>query len=117
MVQRIVVERFGHRSNLEYLMPRTGAISYIIRHWFPIFTFCPVNNLPDLIYVTLRFDDGVFRDLYKVRKAVRKSISGRTAYMEDLAHDLSEKYPTAIVTVRLALDRHVVIIHPKDGYV
>lgn len=95
-------------------MRHPNSLSYLIRHWLPILTFCPVNNLPDLLYVTLHFDDGIFRDLYKVRKATRKMLSGRTAYMEDLARDLSTQYPTATVTVRLALSRHVVIVQPKE---
>lgn len=95
-------------------MRRSNPLSYLIRHWLPILTFCPVNRLPDLLYITLQFDDGVFRDLYNVRKATRKMLSGRTAYMEDLAQDLSAKYPTATVTVRLAMSRHVVIVQPKE---
>lgn len=86
------------------------------RHWLPILTFCPVNNLPDLIYVTLEFEDGKSRDLYQIRKQVRKHISGRTAYMEDLAEILLVHFPTAVVTVRLMFSRHVVTVFNEEAY-
>lgn len=80
------------------------------RHWLPIITFCPVNGLPDLIYVTLEFDDAKLRDLYQVRKQVRKLVSMKKMYMEDIAQRLLEQFPEAMVTVRLAFDRHVVTV-------
>lgn len=80
------------------------------RHWLPILTFCPVNGLPDLIYVTLEFEDAKLRDLYQVRKQVRKLVSMKKMYMEDIAQRILEEFPEAIVTVRLALDRHVVTV-------
>ena len=80
------------------------------RHWLPIITFCPVNKLPDLIYVTVEFDDHKLRDLYKVRKNVRKTVSFKTMYMEDIAQRILDEYPNAIVTVRLAFNRHEVIV-------
>lgn len=86
------------------------------RHWLPILTFCPVNNLPDLIYVTLEFEDGNNRDLYQIRKQVRKHISGRKAYMEDIAEILLVHFPTAVVTVRLMFNRHVVTVFNEETH-
>ena len=86
-----------------------------IRHWLPILTFCPVNSLPDFIYITIEFTDK-FVELYKVRKEVRALISGRKMYMEDAAKQLMELYPEAsAVEVRLMLDRHVVTIHRNEA--
>ena len=84
------------------------------RHWLPILTFCPVNGLPDLIYITLEFDDSKLRDLYKVRKQVRKLVSMKKMYMEDVARRVSDEFPEAIVTVRLAFNRHVVIAFSNE---
>lgn len=78
-----------------------------IRHWLPIITVCPVNNLPDLIYVSVEFDS--FVELYKARKMIRKCASWKRMYMEDIAEAVSELFPQAVsVTVRLAFNRHVV---------
>lgn len=84
-----------------------------IRHWLPIITFCPVNNLPDLLYVTVEFelygDD--FVELYAVRKRIRKELSGRTIFMEQAAQLIAAAFPQSCsVTVRLACSRHVVSI-------
>ena len=37
----------------------------VVRHWLPIITFCPVNHLPDLVYVSVEFKvtDGSNRDM------------------------------------------------------
>lgn len=81
-----------------------------VRHWLPIVTFCPVNNLPDLIYVSVEFN--TFIDLYTVRKQIRQRVRWRKMYMEDVADAISELYPYArSVTVRLAFNRHVVSLH------
>lgn len=78
-----------------------------IRHWLPILTFCPENNLPDLIYITVEFNK--FAELYAVRKKVRKLISKKKMYMEDIAKAVSDEFNTATcVTVRLVFNRHVV---------
>lgn len=87
-----------------------------IRHWLPILTFCPVNNLPDLIYVSLTFKNGKFVELYEARKKIRKLVSGRRMFMEDIASKLAYNFPDADeVTVRLAFDRHVVTLKGKDN--
>lgn len=80
------------------------------RHWLPILTICPENNLPDLIYVTLEFENEPDQDLYWIRKTIRKAVSGRKAYMERIAQDLLDMFPMAVVTVRLAFGRHVVTV-------
>lgn len=94
-------------------MAGTGVrrvLALTVRHWLPIVTFCPVNNLPDLVYVSVEFDS--FAELYAVRKTIRKRVAWRKMFMEDVAAAISELYPQArSVTVRLAFDRHVVKLH------
>mgnify|MGYP006982982209 CR=1 FL=1 len=85
-----------------------------IRHWLPIVTFCPVNNLPDLIYVTLEFDDNELHELYDLRKQVRRLTSMKKMFMEDIAQLLFNELAPDSVTVRLAFNRHVVTIY-KEG--
>lgn len=84
------------------------------RHWLPIVTFCPVNSLPDLIYVTVELSNDKIVDLYKVRKTIRKAVSFKKMYMEDVAARILEEFPEAIVTVRLAFNRHVVQVYNTD---
>jgi hypothetical protein len=80
-----------------------------ISHWLPIITFCPVNRLPDFIYITVSFDS--FQELYAIRKRIRKAASWKLRFMEDIAVDLTLEFPTATeVEVRLLTGRHVVII-------
>ena len=80
-----------------------------VRHWLPILTFCPVNNLPDLIYVTVKFE--TFCELYAVRKKVRKLLSCKSIFMEDAAKLILDAFPDAAeVTVALAFNRHIVVI-------
>lgn len=106
MVQPILVERFGPYCNLEYYMARTVKI----RHWLPIVTFCPVNHLPDLIYITVEFDDEEIHELYDLRKRIRKIASMQKMFMEDIAQLIFDEIQPDQVTVRLAFNRHVVII-------
>ena len=83
--------------------------SVTIRHWLPIVTVCPVNHLPDLVYASVTFDGHGLNELYAVRKRIRKTISWRKAYMEDLAAALAIEFPDAAeISVRLAFNRHVV---------
>ena len=72
-------------------------------------TFCPVNHLPDLVYASVTFEGDEVNELYAVRKRIRKLLSGRKVFMESLADDLANEFPTATtVSVRLMFDRHVV---------
>jgi hypothetical protein len=86
-----------------------------IRHWLPLVTFCPVNHLPDLLYVTVDFDDNPvvdpqFNELYTVRKKVRKLVSWKKMFMEDIAEKVYNMFPEcSAVTVSLLFNRHVVI--------
>ncbi len=80
----------------------------IITHWLPILTFCPVNKLPDLIYVELEFHR--FAELYAVRKKVRKLLQGKTIFMEDAAKLVLEAFPVERVTVRLMFNKHIVMM-------
>lgn len=82
------------------------------RHWLPIITFCPVNKLPDPLYISLTFDDSKHRDLYKIRRAIREGVRFKLMYMEDIAATLSKEFPEAkSVRVSLLFNRHVVEIH------
>lgn len=86
-----------------------------IRHWLPILTFCPVNDLPDLVYITVEFRD-TFVELYEARKKIRKAVNGKKMFMEDIAKLVADKYPQSCrVQVRLAFDRHVVTILQGDS--
>jgi len=81
-----------------------------IRHWVPIITFCPHNNLPDFIYISLIYKDK-FRELYSIRKRIRSLISGRKLFMEDIAKEVSSEFTGAdSVEVRLLFNRHIVKI-------
>jgi hypothetical protein len=78
-------------------------------------TFCPVNRLPDFVYVTVTFENH-FEELYAIRKRIRKTISGQTAFMEDLANKLSLEFPEAVeVELALITRRHVVTIKRSRG--
>jgi hypothetical protein len=85
-------------------MPR---IAVEITHWLPIVTRCPVNKLPDPVFITLTFDD--FVELYEVRRELRKRYSGLTIFMEDLAQAVLVDFPKARrVQVRLWFNKHTV---------
>lgn len=91
------------------------ASSVVIRHWLPIVTFCPVNKLPDLLYVSLEFRGDALVELYQVRRTVRKLASWKLAFMEDIARMIQQAYPEAYrVQVRLAFSRHVVSLTNND---
>lgn len=80
-----------------------------ISHWLPIVTFCPVNRLPDFIYITVTFES--FAELYAVRKRIKKIASWRLRFMEDIAQDVLLAMPAAKeVEVRLLTGRHVVTL-------
>ena len=88
------------------------ARSTVIRHWLPIITFCPVNGLPDVIYISVEFTE--FTELYAVRKKIRKSTMWRKAFMETIAEDVRKMFPeSSKITVQLAFGRHVVKIYPR----
>ena len=90
----------------------SGTMVVTIRHWLPILTFCPVNNMPDLIYAALSFtvsEGEQAPELYAVRKKVRKLLSGRKMFMEDCALVLAAEFPNAtMITIQLAFNRHLV---------
>ena len=88
-----------------------------VRHWLPIITFCPVNHLPDLIYVEVAFTDNTLDDecpvheLYGIRKRIRKVAQFKKKFMEDIAMDLFREFPNcASVKVTLAFGRHEVTL-------
>lgn len=87
-----------------------------ITHWLPIVTFCPVNGLPDPLFITLRFTDNEFHELYAIRKQLRKAFAWKKMFMEDIAVKLSEMYPTAHIEVRLWFDKHEVQVAPGPMY-
>lgn len=109
MVQPFVVEGLSFNSHLERVMynykPRLT-----VSHWLPVITFCPVNNLPDVIYVYVTFDS--FAELYAVRKQVRKLVSFKKMFMEDVAMTVLTSIEGAVeVEVRLITSRHVVKVN------
>ena len=80
----------------------------LISHWLPIVTFCPVNKLPDFLYITLGFENE-FVELYEVRKRMRKLISGKLMFMEDVVLALASEFKNAsYIKVALMTNRHIV---------
>ena len=80
-----------------------------ISHWLPIVTFCPVNGVPNFLYITVVFKNQ-FRELYSVRKEFKRFQFSK-CFMEDIADDLTKIFPDAVqVTVRLVTGRHIVIV-------
>lgn len=78
-----------------------------VSHWLPLVTFCPVNGLPDVIYVYVTFE--TFEELYAVRKQLRKLVSFKKMFMEEVAETLLSKIKGAVeVEVKLLTGRHVV---------
>lgn len=89
-------------------MDRNVVVS--IGHWLPILTICPVNKLPDLIYIRVEFTN-IFAELYAVRRKVRQLISCKTMFMEDIATTVLDAFPHASqVQVSLAFNRHIVTL-------
>lgn len=90
------------------MVPGMRLSSVVIKHWLPIITFCPVNNLPDPLYVSIQFDDQ-FVELYAVRARIRELLSLKCMYMEEAAKAIAEEYPNATrITVQLWFNRHTV---------
>lgn len=88
-------------------------VELTISHWLPIMTFCPVNNLPDFVYIYVTFDS--FEELYNIRKLIRKKVSFRKMFMEDIATKLINEIEGAVkVQVRLLTSRHVVTVTKGD---
>lgn len=84
----------------------------VVRHWLPIVTFCPVNGLPDVIYISVEFNE--FIELYAVRKKIREATMWKKKFMEDIAEDIRKLFPQSTkITVQLAFGRHVVKIYPR----
>lgn len=82
----------------------------VIRHWVPVITVCPVNKLPDLIYISVGFtlSEGEFVELYAVRRMLRK-YNFKCMFMEDIAKAVLSEFPEcSFVEVRLFLNRHIV---------
>lgn len=83
------------------------AIITRITHWLPIITFCPVNKLPDLIFVSIEFDH--FMELYSVRRQIKGILQFKCLFMEDCAEVLATAFPTAsFIEVSLIFNRHTV---------
>ncbi len=81
-----------------------------ISHWLPMVTICPVNKLPDLLYVSVTVENK-FVELYAARKRMRKVVNFKYGFMEDLAANLWCEFPEASqVTVSLLCGRHKVVI-------
>ena len=72
ILQRNLVSWFSGFSQLVRNMDVLKQNNWI-SHWLPIITICPVNKLPDFIYVTIEFED-TFEELYQVRKTLFKHL-------------------------------------------
>lgn len=84
-----------------------------IRHWLPIMTFCPVNHLPDFVYVTVTHK-GQFVELYGARRKINRAIRFKKTYMEQLCEIVAKEFPQAAeIKVTLLFARHTVIIKRK----
>lgn len=78
------------------------------RHWLPLITFCPVNGLPDFIYVTVTYIDNP-DEIYDVKEVLRKTIMWKKAYMKDITQTILNNFPQAhSVTVRSMFNRQAV---------
>lgn len=89
-------------------MPELRRVELTVTHWFPIVTFCPVNHLPDLIFISVTFRQ--FAELYAVRRQLR-ALYWRKLFMEDIARAVSDMFPEAKrVTVRLMFNKHQVTV-------
>ncbi len=89
-------------------MPEFRRMELTVTHWLPIVTFCPVNNLPDLIFISVTFRD--FTELYAVRRQLR-TLNWRKMFMEDVAKSVSDMFPEAKrVTVKLMFNKHSVTL-------
>lgn len=81
-----------------------------LSHWLPIITRCPLSIIPDFVYVELHIEDN-FVELYDARKKLRKLLSWRCSYMEDLAARVLDAFPGVNgVTVRLMFNIHSVTV-------
>ena len=76
--------------------------------WFPIITRCPLSVLPDFVKVELHCTG--FVELYEARKKLRKLLTGKKMFMEDLAKLVLETFPEPVsaCTVRLMWGPHIV---------
>lgn len=84
-----------------------------IRHWLPLLTICPVNNLPDLLYVSVTFENE-FQELYAVRRKIKKIANFRKAFMETIANSIAAEFPSAVeVNVSLLFNRHLVTVRKQ----
>ncbi|QDP52302.1 MAG: hypothetical protein Unbinned4162contig1001_2 [Prokaryotic dsDNA virus sp.] len=84
----------------------------VITHWIPIITFCPVNNLPDPIFIEVHTND--FMELYEVRRKIRKCASFKNMFMEDVAKKVLQEVGGDKVVVRLWFNKHRVEITKED---
>jgi hypothetical protein len=78
-----------------------------ISHWLPIVTICPVNGLPDVVYIYAYFEG--FAELYEVRRTIRRLASMRCAFMEEIAADVLKEMPDTCFCVEVVLltGRHI----------
>lgn len=91
-------------------------VSSTIKLWFPRITICPVNYLPDIIFISVEFRCE-FKELYGIRKQMKKAVPHFSKmYMEDVAKRLCAKFPDYhAVEVRLLFNKHIVRIENELG--
>jgi hypothetical protein len=81
-----------------------------ITHWFPVITFCPINGLPDFIFVECVFINKPFMELYNVRKIIRRTLQGKKLFMEECAELVHQNLKCDETTIRLIFNKHTVSI-------
>lgn len=120
MVQQKLVHWTGAFCGVAANMSINPSVLVKVRHWLPIITYCPVNNLPDFVYVTVTLKDD-FAELYALRNRIRKLCSGRKMFMEDITKLVYDQlflcdglHGLQSVELRLAFSRHVVTV-TRDG--
>lgn len=79
-----------------------------ITHWLPIVTYCPVNNLPDFIYVECTYHNQPFVELYQLRKRMRHLLQGRKLFMEECAELVHKELKPDVTKVRLIFNKHII---------
>lgn len=100
----------------------------IVRHWWPIVTFCPFNGMPDFLWVSVQMLT-VSPDYYStareevidlriIRRKVRAAIGWKKISMEDACRKAAQALPgmfVQMVVVRMLASRHVVAFAPATG--
>ena len=60
-----------------------------LSHFMPVMIICPVNNLPDLFYLYVEFNNSV--EIYKARKELFSKLSFKRCFMEDIVKKVKSR--------------------------